>query len=157
LDALLPSIRRATAEDAEEVTRLRVEFLREVGEAEGRSYPPEIKTTTRDYVVRTLKTGALCCWLAEEGGRTVGCCALILFDRPPSYGNLSGLAAYLLNVYTVPAHRRRGIAARLIEEALRHARQIGAGRVFLHTSVAGRALYEKLGFRAKENEMDLTF
>ena len=137
--------------------RLRLDFLREIGEVEGRVSPAGLELTTRDYVNRTLKTGQLSVWLAEENGASLGCCALILFDRPPSYGNPSGLTGYLINVYTLPAHRRRGIAARLIREALRHAREVGAGRVSLHTSLAGRALYEKLGFKPRDNEMDITF
>ena len=151
------AIRRATLDDVEEVVRLRVAFLREFADAEGRAFPETIEASTRAYVTRTLKSGGLRFWFAEEAGRVVGCCALILFDRPPSFGNPAGLAAYLLNVYTLPEFRRKGIASRLVEEALRHARELGAGRMFLHTSAAGRALYEKLGFKVKENEMDLTF
>ena len=151
------AIRRATLDDVEEVVRLRVAFLREFADAEGRAFPEIIEASTRAYVTRTLASGGLRFWFAEEAGRVVGCCALILFDRPPSFGNPSGLAAYLINVYTVPSHRRRGIALRLVQETLRHAREIGAGRAFLHTSPAGRALYEKLGFKVKDNEMDLIF
>lgn len=149
------AIRRATAADAEEVIRLRLAFLREYGEAEGRPFPVALESATREYVQRMLSTGDLRFWFAEADRAVAGCCALILFDRPPSYGNPAGLTAYLLNVYTVPAYRRRGIASRLIEEALRHAKSIGAGRVSLHTSSAGRAVYERLGFKGRDNEMDL--
>ena len=153
----LPAIRRATAADSEVVVRLRVAFLREIAAAERRPFPESIESSTRDYVRRTLGSGDLRVWFAEADGRVAGCCALILFDRPPSFGNPAGLAAYLLNVYTLPEFRRKGIASRLVEEALRHARELGAGRMFLHTSAAGRALYEKVGFKVKDNEMDLTF
>ena len=155
--AALTVIRRAAVDDVEEVTRLRLEFLREIAEAEGRPFPDAVERGTREYVRRTLASGDLRFWFAEVDGRVVGCCALILFDRPPSFGNPTGLAAYVINVYTVPEFRRRGIASRLLEETLRHAREIGAGRAFLHTSAAGRPLYEKLGFKVKDNEMVLNF
>lgn len=150
------TIRRATAEDVEQVVRLRVAFLREYGESEGHRFPEVLEDATRRYVARMLESGGLRFWFAEDDGEVVGCCALIFFDRPPSFGNPTGLTAYLLNVYTVPQRRRRGIASMLIEESLRHARSAGAGRVSLHTSSAGRTVYEKLGFKRRDNEMDLS-
>jgi GNAT superfamily N-acetyltransferase len=55
--------------------------------------------------------------------------------------------AYVLNVYTEPAHRRRGLARRLMREVLAWARRKGAAIVSLHASDAGRPVYEGLGFK----------
>jgi predicted GNAT family acetyltransferase len=60
--------------------------------------------------------------------------------------------AVLLNVYTQPAWRRRGIAERLVREVLAWAAARGVSSVVLHASAAGRRLYERLGFAAT-NEM----
>ena len=65
-----------------------------------------------------------------------------------------GEEAYVLNVYTELAHRRRGIARQLTEHIVGWCRERGVARVALHASVDGRPLYEQLGFVAT-NEMRL--
>jgi GNAT superfamily N-acetyltransferase len=64
-----------------------------------------------------------------------------------------GEQARLLNVYTEPAWRRRGIAERLVREALAWAAARGVGAVTLRASADGRSLYERLGFVAATHEM----
>jgi GNAT superfamily N-acetyltransferase len=60
-----------------------------------------------------------------------------------------------LNVYTEPAHRRRGLARRLMHEMLGWCRARRVARVVLHASDDGAALYASLGFLRKTNEMSL--
>jgi GNAT superfamily N-acetyltransferase len=58
-------------------------------------------------------------------------------------------------VYVVPAHRRHGMARRLLEAALDWGRQAGCVEADLNTLVhnPARALYERLGFTAFELKM----
>ena len=60
----------------------------------------------------------------------------------------------IVNVYTEPAYRRRGLARRLMIAMLDWLRQQGYGTVSLHASDYGRPLYESLGFKVT-NEMRL--
>ena len=60
----------------------------------------------------------------------------------------------MLNVYTNPEHRGRGLARMLMEHILGWARAQGFATVELHASDEGRPLYEKLGF-GQTNEMRL--
>ena len=68
--------------------------------------------------------------------------------RPPYPGNLAGREAYLLNMYTRPAWRKRGMASALLDAMARHAREQRLGKLWLHASDEGRPLYERLGFVA---------
>lgn len=77
---------------------------------------------------------------------------LMLLDWPPHPHDPQPLRGYLLNVYTEPQHRRRGLARALVQAALDEARLRGIRVVALHASKEGRALYESLGFKAT-NEM----
>jgi GNAT superfamily N-acetyltransferase len=54
--------------------------------------------------------------------------------------------ALIVNVYTDPAWRRRGIAELLMRHILDWTRAEGITRVVLHASAAGRPMYERLGF-----------
>ena len=60
-------------------------------------------------------------------------------------GDLICRKATVLNVYTDPEYRRRGIARKLMEAILAWCRSQGLADVFLHASHDGRPLYEQLG------------
>ena len=51
--------------------------------------------------------------------------------------------------------RRKGVGTALVEAALAEARRLRLGRVRLHATAEGRALYERLGFRLRSNDMEL--
>jgi ribosomal protein S18 acetylase RimI-like enzyme len=55
-------------------------------------------------------------------------------------------------VYVEPEYRKRGLAHELVERSMAEARKRGIRVVTLHSSPAGRSLYERLGFHAT-NEM----
>ena len=63
-----------------------------------------------------------------------------------------GRHAIILNVFTEPEWRRRGVAALLIQHIIDWSREQRLDRLVLHASDEGRALYERLGFIAT-NEM----
>ncbi len=86
-------------------------------------------------------------WLAEAEGRPVGSAAVMWFAHPPSPVNPIGLEAYILNVFTEPAWRRRGVARALMERLVDEARARGVKRIWLRASDDGRPLYESMGFR----------
>jgi GNAT superfamily N-acetyltransferase len=64
--------------------------------------------------------------------------------------------AVILNVYTEPEFRKRGIARFIMMTILTWLKEQGLRSVNLHASAEGRRLYEKLGFEAT-NEMRLRF
>jgi GNAT superfamily N-acetyltransferase len=96
-------------------------------------------------------------WVAEEDDQLVACCGLVLQTRPPTTHNLSGLESHILNMYTRPEYRGRGIGTRLVNEALAAARELGAGRVRLDASDMGRPVYEKAGFVPNGAAMQINF
>jgi GNAT superfamily N-acetyltransferase len=61
---------------------------------------------------------------------------------------------WVLNVYTEPAYRRRGLAKVVLQTMIGWCREQGFRSVSLHASDAGRSLYESLGFRPT-SEMQL--
>jgi GNAT superfamily N-acetyltransferase len=147
-------IRRAVAGDIEALAYLRTEFLREMGELSDERRPALLEAT-RDYLTRTLPTGQFVAFVAESEGRIIATSGLILQERPPSEHNLRGLEAYVLNMYTLPAYRRLGIATALLAELIAFARSAGARRLLLYARAAGEAIYQKAGFTPRTGEMQL--
>ncbi len=80
---------------------------------------------------------------------------LWLMDWPPHMVASGRWRGNILNVYTEPAHRRRGMARALMQVALGWCADHDVDAVILHASPEGRPLYESLGF-TPTNEMRLT-
>jgi GNAT superfamily N-acetyltransferase len=74
---------------------------------------------------------------------------------PEGAGVAEGRQAIVINVYTEPAWRRRGVARSLMEAILTWARAADLESLVLHASAEGRGLYQQLGF-VDTNEMRLT-
>lgn len=103
-----------------------------------------------------LTDGSCLAWLAETAHReAVGSVALLLFPRLPSPEMLAPLEGYLLNVFTIPEWRGRGVATALVAAAVAKCRVLDLARIRLHTTDPGVAVYLRAGFVGRENEMEL--
>ncbi len=80
--------------------------------------------------------------VAVEGERVVGTCRVLVDGHAARFGRLC----------VDPAARRRGLAARLLDEAERAARRAGARRMRLHAQLAARSLYVREGYRERGAE-----
>ncbi len=67
----------------------------------------------------------------------------------------SGNKAYIMNMYTNPAYRRKGIATKILDMLVNDAKNKGITDISLETTDMGRPLYEKYGFIKMNNEMTL--
>ena len=130
-----PAMRLADPGDAASVALMLHDFNREFGEP-----VPEPGALAR-HLRGLLERAVITVLLAEGEG-------LVVLRFQPSLLSES-LDCYLEEVYVVPARRRCGIGTALMNGALSHARDRGAGYAYLGTGeddVGARALYERLGF-----------
>jgi GNAT superfamily N-acetyltransferase len=116
----------------------------------------QVVAASRDFIEKGLATGSYRGFLAVKGNNEVIAGAgLAITDwlAHPAAPKQSR-RAYILNVYTAPDYRRKGIARVLMQAVLDHCKREGFISVWLHTSVYGRPLYESMGFEAT-NEMKI--
>lgn len=73
----------------------------------------------------------------------------------PTYHNPSGRKAYIMNMYTRPEYRRRGIAYHTLDLLVKEIRRRGITSISLEATDMGRPLYKKYGFLPMEHEMEL--
>ncbi|GAA5532352.1 GNAT family N-acetyltransferase [Deinococcus aluminii] len=108
------------------------------------------------WVAEALERGVYLGFLAvADGGEVVAGAGLILLEWGPTRGDPQPYRARVVNVWTHPDFRRRGLARELVTRCLQAARERGISRVSLGTSEMGRALYEGLGFQASGTELTL--
>jgi ribosomal protein S18 acetylase RimI-like enzyme len=145
--------RAATAADAAIITHHRRRMFVDAGRSDNRVLDV-MAENFEPWVKLQLEKGTYLGWLAlDDKGDIIGGSGLMFLDWPPHpLDPTSRYRGYLLNVYVEPMHRRKHIASELIELALAEARRRQIRVVALHSTDAGRALYESNGFRAT-NEM----
>ena len=93
-------------------------------------------------------------WLAESNGEVVASAGVMWLEHPPGPRNPGGTEACILNVYTRPQWRNRGLARTLVDLIVAEARSRGVRRIWLRASPQGRPLYVDMGF-AEANYMQL--
>lgn len=110
---------------------------------------------TAPWLERALAEGSYRAWLAySENGRIVAGGGVLISSWPARPGDPNTRRAPILNVYTEPEFRRRGLARQLMSLIINWLKDEGLSTVYLHASDDGRPLYESMGF-APTNEMRL--
>lgn len=89
-------------------------------------------------------------------GEPVASIGLVIHSVPPGPSNLTGTEGYIMNLVTLPAWQRRGIARALLAHVLDVLRSEGVPVVSLHASRDGRSLYEDLGFELRDAVPEMT-
>lgn len=151
---MMVNVRKADIYDIDEIVRLRIELLKEIGKIKDDFDISFFENETKKYLVNKLNKGYMC-WVAEENGEIVASGGLIIFEKPPAADNITGLEGYIMNIYTIPQFRRNGIATTIMNEIINYLKEIGIKKIRLHASKGGRPVYEKLGFDSNNSEMIL--
>jgi len=142
----LYDLRALTTADLDIVCRHREAMFRDSGRAE--DLVTAMREPFRAWLEPRLADGRYFGWAIERGGAVAAGLGMMEIDWPPHPAHpLEARRGYVLNVYVEPAHRRRGLARRLMASAEDEARRRGIGYMILHATADGRPLYEDLGWR----------
>lgn len=148
--------RKATINDLDDLVRLRIEFLKEVQKIETRQYSEEeLSTALREYLSKSMINDEFVAWLAISESEIIATSGLCFFQITPGFTLIDGKIAYILNIYTLPNWRGKGIGKQVFDHILQEAIGRGYKRISLHASDDGRPIYEKFGFRLTGDEMEL--
>jgi GNAT superfamily N-acetyltransferase len=150
------TIREAGPGDAAIILHHRRSMFRDMGEGTPEELDRMVEVAT-PWLARALADGSYRHWLAlDASGRVTGGGGVLLCPWPASPKDPCTERAVILNVYTEPEFRKRGIARQVMVTILAWIEQQGLRAVNLHASKEGRHLYEELRFEAT-NEIRLRF
>ena len=147
--------RRATIKDLDELVRTRIEVLRAANKLDESVDMSEVERQSRDYYTKALADGSHTAYLVYDGDKFVGAGGVSYFRVIPTYHNPSGEKAYIMNMYTAPEYRRKGIAFKTLDLLVRAAKERNVKAISLEATDMGRPLYEKYGFVKMNDEMEL--
>ena len=150
---LAVTIREGTVAGIPEIVRQRRRMCEDMNYTDAKALST-MEALTGDYLIKAIPEGSFRSWLACDDGRVIAGGAIVITPWPAHPYDLECRRATILNVYTEPEYRRRGIARQIMETMIAWCKQEGFARVSLHASEQGRHLYESLGF-IDSNEMHL--
>ena len=147
-------IRKATLDDVDVIIEHRAAMFSDMGYQDA-ARMAQMRVSSDAFLRRSLVDGTYQGWLAEtDGGRAVGGGGVVIVPWPGSPEDPAPRRGWILNIYTEPEFRHRGIARRIMDEIVAWCAAEGFRAVALHASTFGRPLYESMGFR-QTNEMRL--
>lgn len=147
--------KKATVEDMEELVRTRTIVLRAANKLSDDVDMSEVEKQSREYYKSALETGEHIAYLVYDNGKFIGAGGVSFYRVMPTYHNTSGQKAYIMNMYTAPKYRRKGIAYHTLDLLVKEAKKRGIVQITLEATQMGRPLYEKYGFVKMEDEMIL--
>lgn len=138
-------VEKAEMKDIDLLTELRLAYLQE---DYGKLNEDEIEIIRRDlpgYFKRNLNQ-TLFCYLIRDKKEIAACAFLLVIEKPISPAFITGRTGTVLNVYTNPRYRRRGLARQIMESLLLDAIEKNLSVVELKSTEDGYQLYKSVGF-----------
>ena len=140
----------ASKDDIKELVRLRIAYMIDdfggVSDHERECMEKQLP----DYFNRKLGN-ELVVFIAKDDNRIVSVAYLHIIEMPANSILLNGLYGEVLNVYTEPEYRGKGLCTQLIKNLIEDGKKRGLGRVDLSATKEGYPIYKKVGFVDKEH------
>jgi GNAT superfamily N-acetyltransferase len=143
--------RTATLDDLNHVLEMRIAYLAEINNKLTDKDTNALLNHLPDYYRRHMGKDFFA-YIAFDEGKPVSTVYLLIVERPANLNFITGKSGVLLNVYTMPAYRKRGIASVLLSMAIEEAKKLDVSHIELQATDMGIPVYEKLGFRHKQSQ-----
>ena len=145
------AVRPATISDIPDLITHRAAMFREMGIP---AQFDEMAIAGESWLRHAIPAHTYRAWVAETPAEgVVASAALIVMPWPPGPISMDPRCGMIFNVYTLPTHRQRGLARRLIETLHEWCRAEGLERVVLNASVFGKPLYDSMGYVVSDEPM----
>lgn len=128
------------------LVKYRIDYLKELQGEQEVSLVEKTKEQLEIFFREALEQGRVVAYIASINGEPISFGAMIIKKIPGDFCKPIYLEGDILNMYTVPAARKQGVSAMVLQKLLEYASGNGISKVSLHTTKAGERLYRKFGF-----------
>lgn len=112
-----------------------------------------VETELLEYYKKALASGEHYAIVAFDGDSFIATGGICFYDILPTYHNPTGRKAYIINMFTEPEYRGRGIATEILDRLVKKSISNGVRFISLEATALGRSIYDKYGFVRMKNEM----
>jgi GNAT superfamily N-acetyltransferase len=144
-------VRAATLADVDILVRHRIAMFTDMGVALD---APQLDQAFRLWLADVMPSGTYRAWLVEDPtGSVAAGGGITIIPWPPGPHYAGDRLAFVYNVYTEPAHRRRGLARRIMDTIHTWCRNEGISSMALNASRHAKPLYEAMGYAESPSPM----
>lgn len=139
-------VRRIEIKDVEILTKYRLEYLEEMQGNMNNEYKAVLETELCNHFKSEMAQERIFAFMASRGEKNISFGAMVIKKIPGDSSKPVYLEGDILNMYTIPDERRKGISSLILRELIDEAKRRGISKISLHTSKDGEKLYRKFGF-----------
>ncbi|MFM9986351.1 MAG: GNAT family N-acetyltransferase [Flavobacteriales bacterium] len=137
---------KATIDDVSTLVDNRILFALELSGTQDETLIRALQQQMTDYFSKaTIDEGCLS-FIATCDGTVAGIGSVHLREMPGNFKNPSGKWGYIMNMYTLPEYRRRGICKGILNLLVEEGKKHGITAFELHATPAGEKAYTQEGF-----------
>lgn len=136
---------KANLDDIDALVKLRIDYLTEDYGDIPKEQIDGISEKLPDYYRRHIGRD-LFVYVSRDREDIVSCCFLLVTEKPSNPTFINGLVGTVLNVYTKPDYRKKGLAGKLVQMLVEDAEKMRLDFVELKATDAGYGLYKSVGF-----------
>ena len=139
--------RKANVEDSELLAKMRWDFLHEISTDKSENQKENLIHSLELYFREQLTNKSIVIWLAEAKGEIVSTSTMVLWNAPIGVSGIDKNGrGYILNMYTIPSYRRKGLGKMLMTKLVQTGKELKLEKLHLHATQMGTPLYKSYGF-----------
>lgn len=147
IDVSKIKIHKVEEADISSMVNYRIDYLTEMQGERDKEFIGQLKTEMYGFFKKSISIGSFIGFVVELDRNILAYGGMVIREIPGDFNRSSYLEADILNMYTIPAARRKGISTIILKQLLSEADSIGITKVALHTSKDGEKLYRSVGFK----------
>ncbi|MCM1315422.1 MAG: GNAT family N-acetyltransferase [Prevotella sp.] len=138
-------IEKADLKDINELVQIRIDYLTEDYDGLTDSQAEKIRNQLPEYYNNHLNKDLFVYVVKSE--KIISCCFLLVSEKPANPSFINGRTGTVMNVYTRPDFRRKGIAKKIMEFLISDAKEMKLDFIELKSTDNGYNLYKSVGFK----------
>lgn len=132
--------------DASILAEYRIRFILELNGPQSTEVVKDLHLRLVDYYNGAMADDTCISIIAKDGEVVAGIGSMHIRSIPGNLKNPSGVWGYIMNMYTEPEYRRRGIGKSILNRLLDLGGQRGVKAFELHATPEGEPVYQQCGF-----------
>jgi GNAT superfamily N-acetyltransferase len=137
---------KATPQDVQTLVEYRIRFALEMASEQSEEAINKLKEQMTSYFARATAYNSCISFIAKCGDKIAGIGSMHVRELAGNFKNLSGQWGYIMNMYTAPEFRKRGVSTGILNELIEEGKKAGVTAFELHASKLGEPVYIKNGF-----------
>jgi GNAT superfamily N-acetyltransferase len=138
---------KATGNDIKILVEHRILMALELNGPQTPESVSALKKQMSTYFAKATADNSCISFIAKFDDKVVGIGSIHFREMPGGFRNPSGKWGYIMNMYTVPEFRRKGVCKGILNALVEEGTKMGITAFELHATKEGEMVYSQNGFK----------